>query len=91
MWERMDAHGVSQNEVARRAGVSRSHLSEIMAGQAGPSADVQQRRHGVLYRRSRKRSGSFPQRYRWGWRRVVVLGTEARGEGGVMRVGGPVP
>ena len=96
VWDRMDGHGVSQNEVARRAGVSSGYLSAVMAGKATPSPAVLQRLHGVLYRRSRKRSGSFPQRYRWGWRkgerrRVVVLGTEARGEGGVMRVGGPVP
>ena len=28
VWGRMDAHGVSQNEVARRAGISSTHLSQ---------------------------------------------------------------
>ena len=28
VWGRMDAHGVSQNEVARRAGISSAHLSQ---------------------------------------------------------------
>ena len=28
VWERMNAHGVSQNEVARRAGISSGHLSQ---------------------------------------------------------------
>ena len=60
MWERMDAHGVSQNEVARRASVSRSHLSEIIAGKATPSAKVLHRLHGVLYRRSSKEERVMP-------------------------------
>ena len=51
VWDRMDAHGVSQNEVARRAGVCSGYLSQIMAGKATPSPAVLQRLHGVLYRR----------------------------------------
>ena len=37
VWDRMDAHGLSRNEVARRAGVSTAHLSQIMSGKANPS------------------------------------------------------
>ena len=43
LWERMDAHGWSQNEVARRAGISVSYLSQIMNGQRTPSGPVLRR------------------------------------------------
>lgn len=35
-WDQMDAHGISQNEAARRAGISSAHLSRIMTGKATP-------------------------------------------------------
>ena len=37
MWDRMNAHEISQNEVARRAGISSAHLSNIISGKANPS------------------------------------------------------
>ena len=37
VWDRMNAHGFSQNEVARRAGISSSNLSQIMNGRNNPS------------------------------------------------------
>ena len=43
LWDRMDAHGYSQNETARRAGISPAHLSQIMNGQRTPSGDVLRR------------------------------------------------
>ena len=46
VWERMDAHGISQNEVARRVGVSSGHLSQIMNGSRSPSPGVLKRLHG---------------------------------------------
>ena len=46
LWSRMDAHGISQNEIARRAGVSSAHISNIMSGKATPSADVLKKLHG---------------------------------------------
>ena len=49
MWGRMDAHGFSQNEVARRAGISSSYLSHIMNGKSSPSAGVLKGLHGVLF------------------------------------------
>ena len=49
LWERMDAHGLSQNEVARRAGISSAHLSKIMNGRATPSGEVLRKLHGVLF------------------------------------------
>ena len=49
LWERMEAHGLSQNEVARRAGISISYLSQIMNGQRTPSGPVLRRLHAVLF------------------------------------------
>ena len=49
LWERMDAHGWSQNETARRAGISTGHLSQIMNGQRTPSGDVLRRLYEVLF------------------------------------------
>ena len=53
VWGRMDAHDISQNEVARRAGISSSHLSQIMNGKASPSAGVLKRLHGVLFQHTK--------------------------------------
>ena len=38
VWDRMNAHGFSQNEVARRAGISSSNLSQIHERQEQPVA-----------------------------------------------------
>ena len=40
LWDRMEAHGLSQNETARLAGISPSMLSQIMNGQRTPSGRV---------------------------------------------------
>ena len=50
LWERMDVLGISQNETARRAGISSAYLSNIMNGQRTPSGDVLRRLHDVLFR-----------------------------------------
>ena len=52
LWDRMDAHGYSQNETARLAGISSAHLSQIMNGQRNPSGEVLKKLHGVLFRPS---------------------------------------
>ena len=49
VWDRMNAHGFSQNEVARRAGISSSNLSQIMNGRNNPSPVVLKKLHGVLF------------------------------------------
>ena len=36
VWDRIVAHGIIKDEVALRASVSRSYLSEIMAGRGPP-------------------------------------------------------
>ena len=52
VWERMRAHGISQNEVARRAGISTGHLSQIMNSHRIPSPGVLKRLHEVLFQRT---------------------------------------
>ena len=100
LWERMDAHGISQNEVARRAGVSPSHLSQIINGKASPSAGVLKRLHAVLFRRSKSEERVMPTELKvLGWRKgersgMVVRGAGGPGSkagGGAVRIGGRVP
>ena len=50
LWDRMDAHELSQNETARLAGISSGHLSQIMNGQRNPSGEMLAKLHGVLFR-----------------------------------------
>ena len=47
LWDRMEAHDISQNETARLAGISSAHLSQIMNGQRNPSGEVLRKLHGV--------------------------------------------
>ena len=100
VWGRMNAHGLSQNEVARRAGVSSAHLSHIMNGKASPSAGVLKRLHGVLFQRSKAEERVMPAEVKvLGWRKGVRTGMVVRGAGGgggtvgggAIRVGGRVP
>ena len=97
---RMDAHGVSQNEVARRAGVSSSHLSQIMNGRTNPSPGVLKKLHGILFKRSKDEERVMPAEVKvLGWRKGVRRGMVVRGAGGgggkvvggAVRVGGRVP
>ena len=57
VWDRMNAHGFSQNEVARRAGISSSNLSQIMNGRNNLSPDVLKRLHGVLFQPTKAERG----------------------------------
>ena len=100
VWDRMDAHGLSQNEVARRAGVSTGHLSQIMSGKANPSPGVLKKLHGVLFHRSNQEERVMPAEVKvLGWRKgersgMVVRGAGGPGSkvgGGTIRVGGRVP
>ena len=52
LWDRMEAHDISQNETARLAGISSGHLSQIMNGQRNPSGEVLAKLHGVLFQPS---------------------------------------
>ena len=100
LWERMNAHGFSQNEVARRAGISSSHLSQIMNGKSSPSPDVLKSLHGVLFRRSRAEERVMPAELKvLGWRKGERSGTVVHGargsdgtaRGGAVRTGGHMP
>ncbi len=102
LWERMDAHGFSQNEVARRVGISSSHLSQIMNGKASPSASVLSEMHGVLFKRTKAEERVMPAEVKvLGWRKGKRHGKVVRGAGGpgrggkagvgAVRVGGRVP
>ena len=100
VWDRMDAHGLSQNEVARRAGVSAGHLSQIMSGKANPSPGVLKKLHGVLFQRTKAEERVVPAEVKvLGWRKgersgMVVRGAGGPGSkvgGGTIRVGGRVP
>ena len=95
LWERMDAHGWSQNEVARRAGISKAMLSQIMNGQRTPSGDVLRRLHGVLFAPSPAELVVPVELSVMGWKKggrngVVVQGAGGPGSG-TIRTGGRVP
>ena len=98
----MDAHGISQNEVARRAGLSSAYLSQIMSGKSTPSPGVLKRLHGVLFQRTKAEERVMPAEVKvLGWRKgersgMVVRGAGGPGRGGkdgggTIRVGGRVP
>ena len=100
VWERMDALNVSQNEVARRAGISSGHLSQIMNGARNPSAVVLRKLHGVLLQRTGAGERVMPAELRvLGWKKgersgMVVRGARGRdgtARGGAVRIGGRVP
>ena len=101
MWERMNAHGFSQNEAARRAGISSAHLSQIMNGKASPSAVVLRDLHEVLFQPTRAERVMPAEMKVLGWRKgersgMVVRGAGGPGRGaksggGTVRVGGRVP
>ena len=101
VWDRMDAHGFSQNEVARRAGISSSYLSHIMNGKSTPSAGVLKGLHGVLFQPTKAERVMPAEVKVLGWRKgersgMVVRGAGGPGRGaksggGTVRVGGRVP
>ena len=101
VWDRMNAHGFSQNEVARRAGISSSNLSQIMNGKNNLSPDVLKRLHGVLFQPTKAERVMPAEVKVLGWRKgersgMVVRGAGGPGRGskaggGAVRVGGHVP
>ncbi len=95
LWERMDAHGWSQNEVARRAGISVSYLSQIMNGQRTPSGPVLRRLHDVLFAPTTQELVAPVELKVMAWKKggrngVVVKGAGGPGAG-TIRTGGKVP
>ena len=102
LWERMDAHELSQNETARLAGISSGHLSQIMNGQRNPSGEVLRKLHWVLFRPSAAELVVPAEVKVMAWKKggrngVVVRGAGGPGAGGnqpgggTIRIGGRVP
>ena len=102
LWDRMDAHGYSQNQVARLAGISTGHLSLIMNGQRTPSGDVLRRLHEVLFAPTAAELVAPVELKVMAWKKedrqgVVVKGAGGPGAGGnrpgggTVRIGGRVP
>ena len=99
LWRRMDAHGISQNEVARQAGISSAHISNIMSGKASPSAGVLKKLHGALFRPTTEERVEPAEVKVLAWRKGERHGVVVRGAGGpgshrdddAIRVGGHVP
>ena len=101
LWDRMEAHGISQNETARLAGISSAHLSQIMNGQRTPSGPVLKKLHGVLFRPSAAELVVPAEVKVMAWKKggrngVVVRGAGGPGagsnpDGGTIRIGGRVP
>ena len=101
LWDRMEAHGFSQNEVARRAGISSALLSQIMNGKRTPSGEVLKRLHGVLFQPPAAElvvpaEVKVMACKKGGRNGVVVRGAGGPGSGntvggGTVRIGGRVP
>ena len=102
LWDRMDAHDISQNETARLAGISSGHLSQIMNGQRNPSGEVLAKLHGVLFRPTAAELVVPAEVKVMAWKKgrrngVVVRGAGGPGAGGnqpgggTVRIGGRVP
>ena len=93
MWDRMNAHEISQNEVARRVGISSAHLSNIISGKANPSPGVLKRLHAVLFQRSKTEERVMPAEVKvLGWRKGERSGIVVRDDSGhTARVGGRMP
>ena len=97
--ERMRAHGVSQNQVARQVGISSGYLSQVMNGNRAPSPKVLKRLHGVLFRWTREERVMPVDLKVLGWRKGDRSGMVVRGAGGpgnrngedTVRTGGRVP
>ena len=92
---------VQPEEVARRAGISSGHLSQIMNGQRTPSGEVLKKLHGVLFQPSAAElvvpaEVKVMARKKGGRNGVVVRGAGGPGAGsqaggGTIRIGGRVP
>ena len=90
VWDRMNAHGFSQNEVARRAGISSANLSQIMNGRNNPSPVVLRKLHGVLFQPTKEERVMPAEVKVLGWRKGELSGMVVRGAGGPGRgAGGP--
>ncbi len=101
LWDRMEAHGYSQNETARRAGISSALMSQIMNGQRTPSGDVLRRLHEVLFQPTAAELVVPAEVKVLAWKKGSRNGVVVKGAGGshsgnnpgggAVRIGGRVP
>ena len=101
LWDRMNAHGFSQNETARLAGISSALLSNIMNGKRTPSGTVLKKLHRVLFQPTQAELVVPAEVKVMAWKKddrkgVVVRGAGGPGAGsnpggGTVRIGGRVP
>ena len=101
LWDRMEAHDISQNETARLAGISSGYLSQVMNGQRTPSGEVLAKLHDVLFRPTAAELVVPAEVKVMAWKKggrngVVVRGAGGPGAGnqvggGTVRIGGRVP
>ena len=101
LWDRMEAHSLSQNETARRAGISPALLSQIMNGKRIPSGKVLKKLHRVLFQPAQAELVVPAEVKVMAWEKggrngVVVRGAGGPGagsnpDGGTVRIGGRVP
>ncbi len=95
LWERMDAQGWSQNETARRAGISSAMLSQIMNGQRTPSGEVLGNLHAALFAPTAQELVAPVELKVMAWKKGGRNGVVVRGAGGPggdsIRTGGRVP
>ena len=101
LWDRMEAHGYSQNETARLAGISSAMLSQVMNGKRTPSGEVLRKLHGVLFQPSAAELVMPAEVKVMGWKKDGRHGVVVRGAGGpqsgknpgggTVRIGGRVP
>ena len=83
LWDRMEAHGISQNETARRAGISSALLSQIMNGKRTPSGKVLEKLHGVLFQPSTEELVVPAEVKVMAWKKGGRNGVVVRGAGGL--------
>ena len=95
LWERMEAHGYSQNRTARLAGISSGHLSQIMNGQRNASGEVLGKLHGVLFAPTAQELVAPVELKVMAWKKGSRNGVVVKGAGGpggnTIRTGGRVP
>ena len=95
LWERMDAHGYSQNRTARLAGISTGHFSQIMNGQRNASGEVLAKLHAVLFAPTTQELVAPVELKVMAWKKGSRNGVVVKGAGGpgdeTIRTGGRVP
>lgn len=93
LWDRMNAHDISQNKVAQQAGITSGHLSSIMSGQRRPSPTVLRKLHDVLFQPSKAELRVMPAEVKVvGWRKGERSGMVVReNDGKTARIGGRMP